>query len=44
METNGRRVVVVHEDREVTFVDASGLEIGTVEVSVTDGIVTLKQD
>lgn len=44
MEINGRRVVVVHEDRDVTFVDASGLEIGTVEVLVTDGIVTLKQD
>ena len=36
MENNGKRVVVMHESREVTFVTPSGDELGSVYVNVED--------
>lgn len=36
MENNGKRVVVVHESREVTFVAPNGDELGSVYVDVED--------
>lgn len=36
MENNGKRVVVIHESREVTFVTPSGDELGSVYVNVED--------
>lgn len=40
MENNGKRTVVMHESREVTFVTASGKELGSVYVNVEEGTVT----
>lgn len=40
MGNNGKRVVIMHESREVTFVTPSGDELGTVYVNVKDGTVT----
>lgn len=40
MGNNGKRVVIMHESREVTFVTPSGDELGTVYVNVNDGTVT----
>lgn len=36
MENKGKRVVVMHESREVTFVTPSGDELGSVYVNVED--------
>ena len=36
MENNGKRVVVMHESREVTFVTPNGDELGSVYVNVED--------
>lgn len=36
MESKGKRVVVMHESREVTFVTPSGDELGSVYVDIDD--------
>lgn len=36
MENNGKRIVVMHESREVTFVTPSGDELGSVYVNIED--------
>ena len=40
MGNNGKRVVIMHESRYVTFVTPSGEELGSVYVNVKEGTVT----
>lgn len=40
MENNGKRTVIMHESREVTFVTPSGNTLGSVYVNVEDEEIT----